>query len=331
VLGPACYGDTCFTEELQSVCTSLGGTVYADVYCVMDSTYTVVGPVCKPNATAAVALDECFPKETVETCSSLGGKTIGDLFCILEGQYSALGPFCYGGDDGELGTNGTECFPERGREICSALQGASFGQGHFCVLEGNDYHVMGDYWGGGCQGLGFSACKEDFGGMDLGTCGCVFKGDYTVGAPLQWGSASILPEWEQRKALPYQGMGLILNGTYTLYGPSCYGSSCSIATNGCEKAGGMSIGGIFCAISVNKNKASFFSADGGLPGGIILILAVLGGIVFVESIVMVYWWYNKKRSAKGIMAREEALEALNRSSGTSPSPREGPLVEEAEK
>ena len=96
----------------------------------------------------------------------------------------------------------------------------------------------------------------------------------------------------------------ILRGSYTLYGPNCYGETCHIATAGCEKAGGMSISGIFCAIpDASKKPFSFLTDSGeGLPNGIIVILSLLSAII-----AMLYWW-RKKRLAKKKMVSEYTLE-----------------------
>ena len=281
VLGPACYGDECFTEELQKVCANLNGTVYADLYCVMNAEYTVVGPICSPESTAV----DCFPETTVETCKSMGGTTVGDVFCILKGEYSALGPFCFTYAH-PLGTNATICFADEGSNACSALGGMSFGDGLFCAIPGLDYHVFGAYGGGGCVvigieqgGYGPSPCEQDLDGINLGNCACIFKGEYTVGAPTRWGDTS----FQFDRAVPADSfaidvdvsMGFVLNGLFTMYGPSCYGTTCYPASSECVKAGGTAIGGIFCAMPNSGSVAS----ENGWSVGVIAALSVLGVVV----------------------------------------------------
>jgi hypothetical protein len=328
VLGPACYGNTCFKEELASVCSSLGGTVYADIYCLLDAKYTVVGPICRPsrqNVSDAVA-EQCLTEETIEFCTDMGGSSVGDVFCVLEGEYSALGPFCWAfaylkneNDSNNItatDSNNTtpECLTEEGLEACNSLGGTPIGDGLFCVLKGNDYHYWGEYWGGGGIGIGSlsgdffnsSVCESDFGGTNLGSCGCILKGDYTVGVPMNWGETQIHPEQAEWDLLGYDGSGFsfVLDGTYTVYGPNCYGEMCFPAPTQCEKGGGVSIaGGLICAVSSSKSTSFSFTTEEGLPAGIILILSLLSFIVVVQSVVLFIWW--RKR---GTCKEKESIE-----------------------
>ena len=322
VLGPACYGDECFTEELATVCEELDGTVYADLYCVLNAKYTVVGPICRPSLAMDIATDACYPQETVETCTAMGGKTVGDIFCVLPDVYSALGPFC--SSSSFVDSNSTEnCLGDRGLEICNALGGTSFAEGIFCAIKGNDYHFYGAFVGGGCLAIGDSAggeksfCESEWGGMNLGSCACVFKGDYTVGAPLRWDDTTFYPEFEKRvEEFPQTGAGFVLKDSYSVYGPNCYGSQCYIATDDCEAAGGMSIGGIFCAIPNSKSKKGFeFTAEEGLPGGVVLIISLLSAAAVVEGI-LIFWFRRKWRSqpAENENLKQEAAKDLSSSS-----------------
>lgn len=280
VLGPACYGDECFTEELQKVCASVNGIVYADLYCVMRTEYTVIGPICNPESTAV----DCFPETTVEICTGMGGTTVGDIFCILEGEYSALGPFCFTYES-PLGTSNTHCFADEGSKACTALGGTSFGDGLFCAIPGHDYHMFGAYGGGGCTLIGDeqegpSPCMQELNGMSLGKCACIFKGDYTVGAPVRWGDTSFRIDRETPAdsfALDVDvSMGFILKGSYTVYGPSCYGTACYPASSECVKAGGTAVGGIFCAMPNFDSAAS----ENGWSVRVIVALSVFSVMVF---------------------------------------------------
>jgi hypothetical protein len=109
------------------------------------------------------------------------------------------------------------------------------------------------------------------------------------------GGTRIEPEQEERDLLAYgNGMGFVLDGTYTVYGPNCYGNTCYPAKTECEKGGGFSIGGLFCAVSRSKSNKSFgFTTEEGLPGGIIMILSLLSFIVVVQSVVLFIWWRKR--------------------------------------
>ena len=49
VVGPTCYGQECFKEALSAACTtSLKGTSFADLFCLVDDSYIVIGPICTP-------------------------------------------------------------------------------------------------------------------------------------------------------------------------------------------------------------------------------------------------------------------------------------------
>jgi len=295
----------------------LGGTVYADIYCILDPKYTVVGPVCRPNTlNVSDATEDCLTEDTVEFCTAKGGTTVGDIFCLLEGEYSALGPLRLGIED-QFGSNNTELDTDVGIEACNAAGGTPIGdKGLFCVIQGNEYHYIGEYWGGGCIGIASKGgtCETDLGGISVGNCGCLFSGDFTVGAPLYWGTTRFQPEEEERDLMVYgDGVGFILKGSYTIYGPNCYGATCYPASGECEKGGGISIGGgIFCAIPKSKTKTTFsFTAEENLPGGIILILSLLSFIVVVQSLVFFFWWRKQQSTGKGKCSIENDVPGEN--------------------
>ena len=253
VLGPACYGSTCY--DIKEPCSSLGSTVFADLYCVLDDAktkYTVVGPICEPT----LEEERCFQDETETVCAELGGFTMGDgLFCVVEGDYSALGPFSFGpignytesDHDAGYGGNGET-------EVCTSMGGTPFGNGLFCLLPANDFHLYSDCRGGGCVVIGEgggngdekSICEGDFGGRNLGRLACIFQGDFSVGSPIFWGDTSFSVDANEKMA--HLGGSFILAGSFCIYGPTCYGSSCYLGDD-CGKAGGETVGGIFCAIS----------------------------------------------------------------------------------
>lgn len=188
VIGPSCYGKTCYTEELQSACNQLGGQIFSDLYCIVDSKYTVIGPVCQPNDEEEI----CFPEETIDTCNKLGGVNIADRFCVIEGDYSVLGPFCFGTQSNN--TDFEYCFPEAGQEACDTLNGSSFGNGLFCAIEGSNTHLLSTSKGGGSYTTIDRKCKEKLGGISLTSFSCIFQGDYTVGLPTTWGDTFMWPE-----------------------------------------------------------------------------------------------------------------------------------------
>ena len=109
VIGPACYGEVCYTDELANACADLEGTSFADIFCVVDKKYTVVGPICRPDPEDA---NTCFTAETAEWCEAVNGTNIANLFCIVDGEYSVLGPFCDVGYHSSEYTNGT-FFPQQ--------------------------------------------------------------------------------------------------------------------------------------------------------------------------------------------------------------------------
>jgi len=309
VFGPACYGATCYTDSLRSVCQDkLGGTVYGDLYCVMDPKYTVVGPICRPDAAGATNDDpQCYPEETAATCAALGGEAVGDgVFCILPSEdNSILGPFCMY----ELGQNFTECLNDEGLKACNSLGGTPFGDGLFCAIQGSDYHYYADFFKG-CVGIGdidSGVCQKELGGMSVGSCGCIWKGDYTVGAPLRWGDVTLQPERDMWYDITHElawsgGIGFILKGSYTLYGPNCYGSTCYIGgVDDCEKAGGVSIAGIFCGVPTAGG-----SSKESLSSGMIAVLSVLSVLLFVQSVVMVIWWRRRTAANPSMETAPEA-------------------------
>lgn len=242
VLGPLCYGDSCFDEELKIGCSSLGGIVY-DRFCVLDTKYTVIGPVCQPDMEAEI----CFPGETKQVCTMLGGTSMGnDLFCVVEGEYSVLGPFCFGLLPSPNSTD-PFCRGDEGQRACESFGGASLGDGLFCVLRGRDYHVWSSHWGGVFSGID-EPCREKFGGVPISGGSCLLRGDYTVGLPSFWNRTQFLLPLTTPTILD-SSIGFLMEGSYKIYGPNCWGQSCSTAGKECENAGGIDVGGIFCAVT----------------------------------------------------------------------------------
>ena len=255
VLGPACYGTECY--DVKEPCTRLGGTVFADMYCVMDEKYTVIGPICEPYP----GEERCFQDDTVAICDQLGGVSVAEgLFCVVEGRFSALGPFIFGSiynytDDSQAAGFG----PVVQTDLCEGMGGTALGNGLFCLLPGNDYHAFSDCWGGSCSGIGRlgnsgdtdydygSFCEDELGGTNIGRYGCLLKGAYSVGSKLFWGDTQFISEANSKAA--YLAGSFVMDGSYAIYGPTCYGSNCYVGSDECSKVGGESIGGIFCAVS----------------------------------------------------------------------------------
>ena len=77
VVGPTCWGSTCYTGSTASACNRLGGTNIGDVFCILEGdNWEVVGPTCNGNT--------CYTGSTASACNRLGGTNIGDVFCILK-------------------------------------------------------------------------------------------------------------------------------------------------------------------------------------------------------------------------------------------------------
>lgn len=65
----------CFQDELNTVCSNLGGKIWNRDYCILDDYYTVVGPVCWKGA--------CWGS-LENDCKAVGGTKIG-RWCLVKG------------------------------------------------------------------------------------------------------------------------------------------------------------------------------------------------------------------------------------------------------
>jgi hypothetical protein len=276
IVGPACYGEICFTEELAKGCAALGGTNFADIFCLLDDSYTVVGPICKPtlanNTEDAIV---CFPEETAKLCLDMGGTNIGDIFCVIKGgNYSVLGPFCnvmqYFDFPHDVTDNLYYPTCTDGSDVCREIGGNPLGEGTFCVVNGDDYVAVGPLcFSAVCNGLGgmvsrvddavdkrvdggLSYCEYYLGGTNIGNLICLLKGAFSVVGPMNWGnvqfSGNVFADTvnASQAILHSVSSWVILNGTFSVYGPTCYGSNCN--DGDCLAAGGSSFGGVFCAV-----------------------------------------------------------------------------------
>jgi len=262
IIGPACYGKECFTKELADACQDMGGTNFADRFCLVDASYTVIGPICTPTTGPIEEASVCHPEETKALCDEMNGINIGDIFCVVKGDYTVLGPFCtaqyYTVEPDQLySTCATE---SEGKEACTKLSGRSVGKGMFCVLNGIDYHLLGPLCdvGGGCwvyNDENNDQCEQDLNGTAVGSFSCIFKGDYTIVGPSNYGNVrfggdTILADDlnESQVFSPIEGADTwyVINGSFSVIGPTCYASSCY--DGDCIKAGGSRISSIFCVI-----------------------------------------------------------------------------------
>jgi hypothetical protein len=263
IVGPACYGEVCFTAELAQGCAALGGTSFADIFCLLDDSYTVIGPICKPTHNKTKDASVCFPEETAKLCLDMGGTNIGDIFCVIRGSnYSVLGPFC---DDVSFSDDMEDVFAqcEDTSDVCREIGGTPLGDGSFCVLKGGDYVAVGPSCtsGFGCP-CASDSC-ESLGGTMMTPYMCVLKGAYSVVGPVAWdGTALIgnsLAEGVSESIIVnsngLSSMRIVLNGSFSVYGPSCYGSYC-YSEGDCLEAGGSSFGGIFCAVSMAEGQST---------------------------------------------------------------------------
>ena len=274
LVGPTCFGQECFQKELSAACsTSLNGTSFADIYCLVDDTYTVIGPICTPtpwNLTKDASV--CYPEETVALCQDLGGTSIGDIFCVVKGDYSVLGPFCQISssfiDPAYLSS---QCY--NGTDSCNALGGTPMGKGAFCVLKGEYSHVRPNgpasfyltsqnentTW---CESQGGTDIVHKFDIYDYGV-GCILKGKYSTVGPMSWGEhpgtsfdgdeiGGNIAESDIIQSI--DSLYVILKGEYSVYGPSCFGFSCHTGSSDCWSAGGASFGGVFCAVANNSTR-----------------------------------------------------------------------------
>ena len=272
LIGPTCYGQECFKDELAAVCnTTLKGTTFADIFCLVDDTYTVIGPICTPNSINVTHnTSVCYPDETVKLCEEIEGTSIGDIFCVVKGDYSVLGPFCQithfrSGYEVDEKFFYPECYDAS--NACNSLGGTALGNGAFCVLKGEYSFVRPD---GPC-------CSQDT-GDDVSWCekqggrkivnqpfdnsnnefGCIFKGKYSTIGPMSWGKYGstyligdeIGGNIVESNIIHSRNSGyVILKGEYSVYGPSCFDDSCYINSNDCLSAGGATFGGVFCAVA----------------------------------------------------------------------------------
>jgi hypothetical protein len=264
VLGPACYGRECFKKELAQACESLGGTNFADLFCLLNESYTVIGPICVPTGGPIEDASVCYPEEAAAACADMNGTSVGDIFCVVEGDYSVLGPFCttFSGQNKPERSSSYCASEAEGKKACSELSGRSVGNGTFCVLPGLDYRLLGPLCmpGGGClvyndendPSTG-NGCERDFRGTAVGEHSCIIQGEYTIIGPATYGGIrfdgdNVLgPDLsaESVVSLFYGDGPTVLNGTYSVFGPACYGASCYEAD--CEPK----ISGIFCALPRN--------------------------------------------------------------------------------
>ena len=170
-----------------------------------------------------------------------------------------------------------------GSETCRKLNGSALADGMFCVLEGDDYHTVGPYcYAGLCTIIGrledeVSPCEVELGGIPIGEFICIIQGDYTVVPVLIWDNAVHFDGYESSEEnsnvfRPFIGArNYMLNGSYSVYGPTCYGPTCY--DGDCGGAGGVSIGGIYCAIPDSSDVVPSTSAAVSIHSSIICILS----------------------------------------------------------
>ena len=272
LVGPVCYGQECFQDQLSAVCnTTLQGTTFADIFCLVDDAYTVIGPICTPNS-VNVTHDEsvCYPEETVKVCQEMEGISIGDIFCVVKGDYSVLGPFCrITGFRHDYEIDGkffhSECYDAS--NACKSLGGTPLGNGAFCVLKGEYSFVRPDGPFSMQQSADDDSWCEKQGGTKIvnqpfdnyiNEFGCIFKGKYSTVGPMSWGDSGstyfmgddIGGNIDESNIIQSRNYGyVILKGEYSVYGPSCFGSSCHVGESDCLSAGGATFGNIFCAVA----------------------------------------------------------------------------------
>jgi hypothetical protein len=275
IIGPACYGQECFPLQLSLACQEMGGTNFANLFCLVDATHKVIGPICTPTTGPIEEASVCYPEETKALCEEMNGFNIGDIFCVVKGDYTVLGPFCtlhYNtAESDQLFSN---CATEsEGKDACAKLSGRSVGNGRFCVLPGNDYHLLGPLCnpGGGCWVYSDETndhCEQDFDGTAVGSFSCIFKGDYTIVGPsiygnVQFGGETILANDldESQVFSPIEGASTwyVINGSYSVIGPTCYAGSCR--DGDCIKAGGSRINSIFCVLPEEQHTESSVSSS----------------------------------------------------------------------
>ena len=274
VVGPICYGQQCFKEELSAACTNtLQGTNFGDIFCLVDNSYTVIGPICMPttvNRTNNKSM--CYPEETAMLCQEIGGTSIGDIFCVVKGEYSVLGPFCAIHDFSQDVDPYIQPKCIDASLDCNLLGGTSLGNGTFCILKGQYSFLRPDIPSSfKPKEQGTTWCKSQ-GGMTIGSQsgietrygspGCILKGKYSIVGPMTWGSyESVLFNGndiggnidESNIIYPTENQYIILKGEYSVYGPSCFDETCYTSTGDCLSAGGASFGNTFCAVADDGN------------------------------------------------------------------------------
>jgi hypothetical protein len=214
----------------------------------------------------------------------------GGIFCILKGSnYSVLGPFCTSQTyEHEPGNIYPWCVTvEEGEAGCQALSGRSLGNGTFCVVNGSDYRLLGPLCANngcaeydGSKSGGENGCLLQFGGQSFGSFSCVIKGDYTIIGPSNYGNlrlmgdnllASDVDENMVHEAMNGIGEWTVLNGSYSVYGPTCWGSSCY--DGDCVGAGGSKIRSLFCAMKIGSAGSDSSSSNGSSGATSILLLS----------------------------------------------------------
>ena len=274
IVGPACYGEECFTKDLAAACKTLNGTNFADRFCLVDESYKVIGPICTPVAGPVANASVCHPNETRDLCTEMKGINIGDIFCVVKGDYSVLGPFCsalqYESEPGQIYADCASATDAK--TACAKISGRSVGEGMFCILPDSDYHLLGPlcHRDGGCwlyddsPNGGENKCLKDFGGTSVGAQSCIIKGEYTIVGPatfgdVRFGGDNILADDLDESAVFSPILGdpswYVLNGTYSVFGPTCYGFFCY--DGDCIKAGGSRINSIFCIMAVESVSMGF--------------------------------------------------------------------------
>jgi hypothetical protein len=265
ILGPACFGTECFKEELSVACETLGGKNFAGLFCLLEKSYKVIGPICSPTSGPIENASVCYEEETTALCDDMNGTSVGGIFCVVKGEYSVLGPFCttsHYQDEPEISYANCASKME-GEAACSELSGSSVGNGTFCVLPGLEYRLLGPLCdaNGGCwvyndksDPATGNGCQRDFQGTAVGSYSCIIKGEYTIIGPATYGGmrfegGNVMgPDLTAESVISLiQGNGpTVLNGTYSVFGPTCYGASCYEAD--CESK----IDGIFCAVKTKS-------------------------------------------------------------------------------
>ena len=272
LVGPACYGQKCFKEELSAVCnTTLQGTTFAYIFCLVDDAYTVIVPICTPSSIHSThnRKSHCFPDETLALCQEMIGTSIGDIFCVVKGDCSILGPFCkiniFG--NGYYITQkfiDSECYNVS--NACKSLGGSPLGNGAFCILKGeysfvrpdgphpNDANNDNVSW---CEKQGGTKIVNKPFDKFINEFGCILKGKYTIVGPLYWDghlgydtpditTGSVIDESNIFHSSEYNYF--ILKGGYSVYQPSWFVDNCRLDSGMCLSAGGVPFGLEFCAV-----------------------------------------------------------------------------------